>query len=106
MAKKPYSPITPYGDLKEVEKLLQTAATADDVRKLVVKHGPKVGYKAFCFMLGGKMSAAAMRPDEACIEAARLEQQGDAEGATAIYKEIVAFHPDHPIAAEKMRNSS
>ena len=102
MPKKPYSPMASYAKLREVEKLLQTANTADDVRKIVTKHGPQVGYKAFCYMLGGKMSAAAMKADEACVEAAKLEQKGDIEAAQAIYKDVIAVHPDHPLAMGKV----
>ena len=102
MAKKPYSPVAEYSKLKEIDGLLKDSNTADDVRKLVVQHGPKVGYKAFCYLLGGKMSAAAMKPDDACVDAAQLERQGQIEAATAIYKDVVAFYPEHPIAVEKL----
>ena len=65
MAKKPYSPVASYSDLKRVEGLINQAQTVETIRKLVVKDGPKVGYKAFCYMLCGKMTPEAMKPDEA-----------------------------------------
>lgn len=102
MAKKPYSPTAAYSALAEVEAHLQQATNADDIRKLVVSHGPKVGYKAFCYMLGGKMSAAAMKPDEACEAAAQLEAEGQTDAARAIYQEITAVHKDHPQASQKL----
>jgi len=43
-----------------------------------------------------------MKPDEACVAAATLEQQGKTEEALAIYKKVVEFHPDHPIAKSKV----
>ena len=53
-------------------------------------------------MLGGKMTPEAMKPDEACVAAATMEQQGKTEEAVAIYKNVVEFHPDHPIAKSKI----
>lgn len=102
MAKKPYAPVASYDELKRVEELLNQVGTVEDIRKLVIKDGPKVGYKAFCYMLSGKMSAAAMKPDEACVAAAVLEQQGKADEAREIYKKVVEVHPDHAIARSKL----
>lgn len=102
MAKKPYSPMASYEVLKEVEQKLNQAATADDVARLVTSHGTKVGYKAFCYMLSGKMSAAAMKPNDACTDAATLEQEGNIEEALAIYKAVLAVHPTHPMAVAKV----
>ena len=102
MAKKPYSPVASYSDLKRVEGLLNQAQSVDAVRNLVVKDGPKVGYKAFCYMLGGKMTPEGMKPDEACAAAATLEQQGEVDEALAIYKKVVEIYPDHPIAKNKI----
>ena len=102
MAKKAYSPVASYADLKRVEDEINAAETVDKIRKIVTKDGPKVGYKAFCYMLSGKSTPAAMKPDEACVVAATLEQQGKTEEATAIYKKVVEFHPDHPIAKGKV----
>ena len=50
MAKKPYSPVAPYSDLVAVETMLEQATSVDEVRKIVVSHGPKIGYKAFCYI--------------------------------------------------------
>ena len=102
MAKKPYSPLASYNDLKRVEQLLNQAQTVDDIRKLVVRDGPKVGYKAFCYMLGGKMTPEGMKADEACVAAATLEQQGKTDEAMAIYKRVLEVHPDHPMAKGKV----
>ena len=101
MAKKPYAPVVSYAELKRVEALLNQAQTVSDIRKLVVKDGPVVGYKAFCYMLGGKLTPEAMKPDEACTAAAALEQQGQPAEAQAIYKKVVEVHPDHPVARGK-----
>ena len=102
MAKKPYSPVASYTDLKRVENEINAAHTVDKIRQVVAKDGPKVGYKAFCYMLGGKMTPEAMKPDEACVAAATLEQQGNTEEAVTIYKRVVEFHPNHPIAKSKV----
>ena len=102
MARKPYSPIAPYTELKRAERLINQAQTVDDIRKLVMSDGPKVGYKAFCYMLGGRMTPEAMKPDEACASAAMLEEQGEVDKAMAIYEKVLAVHPDHPVAKGKM----
>jgi len=102
MAKKPYSPVASYADLKQVEREINQADTVDKIRALVVKDGPKVGYKAFCYILGGKMTPEAMKPDEACVAAAGLEQQSKNEEAVNIYKKVIEVHPDHPIAKSKI----
>lgn len=102
MAKKPYTPIASYADLKRVEELINQAQTVDDIRKVVVKDGPKVGYKAFCYMLGGKMTPEAMKADEACVAAAVLEQQDKMDEAMEIYKRVIKVHPDHPVAKGKV----
>ncbi len=102
MARKPYSPVASYTELKRVEGELNQAETVDKIKTLVVKDGPKVGYKAFCYILGGKMTPEAMKPDEACVAAATLEQEGQTDEATAIYKKVVEVHPDHPIAQSKL----
>ena len=102
MAKKPYSPVASYSELKRVEGEIDKAQSVDDLRKIVVKDGPKVGYKAFCYMLGGRMTPEGMKPDEACVAAATLEQQDETEQAMAIYKRVVDVHPDHAIAKSKV----
>jgi hypothetical protein len=101
MAKQSYSPLASYADLKRVESLLNQVQTVDDVRKIVEKDGPKVGYKAFCYMFTNKMTPEAMKPDEACVEAAKLEQSGQEDAAKAVYKRVLEAHPDHPLAKGK-----
>jgi hypothetical protein len=51
MAKQAYSPLASYAELKRVEQLINQVQTIDDVRKVMEKDGPKVGYKAFCICL-------------------------------------------------------
>jgi hypothetical protein len=102
MSKKPYEPLTSYSELKRVEDRINRAQTIDDIRKIVVEDGPKVGYKAFCYMLGGRMTPEGMKADEACTEAARLEQQGKTDEALAIYKKVIDVYPDHPLARSKL----
>ncbi len=102
MARKPYTPVASYTELKRVDELINQAQTVDDIRKIVVKDGPKVGYKAFCYMLGGRMTPEAMKADEACVAAAVLEQQGKTDEAMEIYKKVLEVHPDHPIAKSKV----
>jgi hypothetical protein len=102
MSKKPYEPVATYAELKQVEQKINQAETVAKIRELVVKDGPKVGYKAFCYMLGGRMTAEAMKPDEACTAAFGLEQQGKTEEALAIYKKVLEAHPDHAIAKTKV----
>ena len=102
MAKKPYSPMASYSELKRVEGEIEKAQTVEDIRKLVSKDGPKVGYKAFCYMLSRHMTPEAMKADEACVAAATLEQQGETEEALELYKKVLDAHPDHPIAKSKV----
>lgn len=102
MAKASYTPTVSYEELKRVEGLIDQAQTADDVRKLVVRAGPKVGYKAFCYLLGGTMTPEAMKPDQACEAAVALEQEGKTEAAMAVIKRVAAAHPDHPVARRKL----
>jgi hypothetical protein len=102
MAKKPYSPVAPYAELKRVEQEIEAALTVEKIQKIVAKDGPKVGYKAFCYMLGGKMTPEGMKPDEACAAAEQMEAEGKFEEATEIYRRVVAVVPDHPLAKEKV----
>jgi len=103
MARKPYSPVASYADLKRVEGEINKAETIDRIREIVSKDGPKVGYKAFCYMLGQRMTAEAMKPDEACLTAAKLEQEGENERAQELYRKVIAAHADHPIASGKLK---
>jgi hypothetical protein len=104
MAKKPYSPMASYSELKRVEGEINAAESVDKLRKIVHTDGPKVGYKAFCYMLGNRMTPEAMKPDEACTAAATLEQQGKSDEAMAIYKKVVEAYADHPIASTKVKS--
>jgi hypothetical protein len=102
MDKKPYSPVAPYAELKRVENEMNAAESVDKIRQLVAKDGPKVGYKAFCYMLSGKMTPEGMKADEACVAAAVLEQQGKLDEAMEIYRRVVAVYPDHPLAKSRL----
>lgn len=61
--KKSYTPVAAFEDLKRVEFALKEAKTADDIRKICVTDGPKIGYKAFCYLLTGKMTSEQMKPE-------------------------------------------
>ncbi|MGB0386489.1 MAG: tetratricopeptide repeat protein [Ardenticatenaceae bacterium] len=100
--RKTYSPTAPYVDLKQVERLINEAQTIDDLRQIVRKDGPKIGYKAFCYILSQKMTPEAMKADEATMAAFTLEKQGHTEEAMAIFKKVVEAHPDHPLARSKI----
>lgn len=102
MARKPYTPVASYTELKRVEGLIDRAKTVEDIRKLVFKDGPKIGYKAFCYILGGRMTPEGMKADEACVAAAMLEQQDKEEEAMDIYKKVLEVYPEHPIAQSKV----
>lgn len=96
MAKKPYSPMASYEKLKTVEGIILSAETATDIAEACKKHGASVGYKAFCYMLTGKMTPEGMKADEACEAAQTLPS----EQAQEIYKRVLAVHPEHPLALE------
>lgn len=104
MARKPYSPVASYDDLRRVEQTLAQATEVSQIRKLVQQDGPKIGYKAFCYLLGGRMSAAGMKPDDACAEADNLYAGGDSEAARALYEAVLAVHTDHAGAKEGLKN--
>ena len=103
MARQSYAPVASYTDLKRVETLLAAAASAADVRQTCAAEGAKIGYKAFCYLLMGKMTPEGMKPEEACTEAALLEAAGNSAAALNIYRQILVEHPDHPIALKAVR---
>ncbi len=96
MAKKPYSPMASYEKLKTVEGAILSAETADELAAICKKHGASVGYKAFCYMLTGKMTPEGMKANEACEAAQNLPS----EKAQEIYKRVLAVYPEHPLALE------
>jgi len=102
MTTKPYTPLASYAELKRIEEAINKAKTVDQLRDIMVKDGPKIGYKAFCYMFGGKMTPEAMKPDEACVAAVVLEQEGKGDEAKELYKKVIEAHPEHPIAKTKV----
>ena len=102
MARKPYSSVASYSDLKRVETEINQAESIDKIREIVHKDGPKVGYKAFCYMLGQRMTPEGMKADEACARAMALEEEGRQEEALEIYQKVLAVYPDHAIAKAKV----
>lgn len=103
MARQSYAPVASYTELKRAETLLAAAETAADVRQACASEGAKIGYKAFCYLLMGKMTAEGMKPDDACTEAMLLESAGNSAAALEIYRKVLAEHPDHPVAQKAMR---
>lgn len=99
---KSYSPVASYEQLKQAETSIEGAVTAADVREATKQHGAKIGYKAFCYLLIGKMTPEGMKPDEAAETAVTLEAAGSAAEAQEIYRRILAEHPDHALAKEKV----
>ncbi len=100
MSKKAYSPIASYAALKQVESKIEAAKTIDEIRKVLMSDGGKVGYKAFCYILMGKMTPEAMKPDEAAAVAIEMQKEANEEEAKEIFRRILAFHPNHPIAVQ------
>jgi hypothetical protein len=98
---KSYTPVASYEQLKLAETAVAQATTADHIREATRQHGAKIGYKAFCYLLTGKMTPEGMKPDEAAATAVALEEAGKAAEAQAIYRLILAEYPDHPLAKEK-----
>jgi hypothetical protein len=96
---KSYAPVASYDQLKQAETAINQSVTADHIREATRQHGAKVGYKAFCYLLIGKMTPEGMKPDEAAEVAMQLE--GKIEEAQEIYRRILAEHPDHALAKEK-----
>lgn len=102
MPEKIYSPIASYTLLKQVETKIESAQTIDDIRQVLASDGPKVGYKAFCYMLMRKLTPEAMKPDEAAIVALKLRQELKENEAFEIFKRILTAHPDHPLAIQQI----
>ncbi len=98
---KSYAPVASYEQLKQAETAVNNATTADHIREATKQHGAKVGYKAFCYLLTGKMTPEGMKPDEAAATAVVLEAADRTDEAQTIYRLILAEHPDHPLAKEK-----
>ena len=82
----------------------RTVAVDDEVSRPRIECDDAVGrlYKAFCYMLVGKMTPEGMKPDEAATTAVALEAAGNAAEAQEIYRRILAGHPDHALAKEKV----
>lgn len=99
MSTKTYSPVASYMQLKQVESKLEQAQTIEDVGKILKSDGSKIGYKAFCYMLMGKMTSEAMKPDEAAVVAMELQQKGNDEAAKDIFQRILAAHPELSLAS-------
>ena len=100
--KKSYSPVASYEQLKQAETAIDKAETAVDVREATKQYGAKIGYKAFCYMLTEKMTAEGMKPDEAGETAVALEAAGQVDDAQEIYRRMLAAHPEHVLAKEKV----
>jgi len=103
MAKeKHYTPTSSYAELKEVADKLATAQSADQLRTLCQQYGTKIGYKAFCYLMTNKMTAESMQPDQSAEIGVKLLAQGQTAAAREIFKRIVAFYPEHPIAKQHL----
>lgn len=102
---KSYTPVASYEQLKQAEVSINKSQTADDVREATKQHGAKIGYKAFCYLLTGKMTPEGMKPDEAAAMAVTLEARGKTGVAGEIYRRILAEHPDHALAKERLSDS-
>jgi len=98
---KSYAPVASYEQLKEAEAAINGAATVADIREATRQHGAKVGYKAFCYLLTGKMTPEGMKPDEAAATAVALQAAGQTADAQTIYRHILAEYPDHPLAKKE-----
>ncbi|MCB8984464.1 MAG: hypothetical protein H6659_11610 [Ardenticatenaceae bacterium] len=91
---KSYTPVASYDQLKQVEEAIDQATTVEDIREATRQHGSKVGYKAFCYLLTGKMTPEGMKPEEAAAAAAALQVDGKDGAAQEIYRRILAEHPE------------
>lgn len=99
---KSYSPVASYEQLKQAEASIEGSETAEDIREATRQHGAKIGYKAFCYLLIGKMTPEGMKPDEAAEAALQLEREGKVDEAQETYRRILAEHPDHELAKSKI----
>lgn len=102
MNQKSYSPVSSYQELKRVQEKIEQCQTIAELKKVVNSDGPKIGYKAFCYLLGEKMSPEAMKPDEACVAADILEESGQRPAAQEIYRRVLAADPNHPLAKKRL----
>jgi len=57
MPKKLYAPVCSNEALIAAHTAIIEAETKEDLQQAVSYHGPRVGYKAFCYMLSGKSTA-------------------------------------------------
>lgn len=89
-----YRPIATYAKLKEAEKSIVNVETIDELAEAMRIHGPRVGYKAFCYMVMKKMTPEAMKPEEASNEAEELMKCGEAAEAYEIFEKIRVWHPN------------
>ena len=104
MNQKPYTPVSSYQELKRVQERIEQCQTIAELKKVVNSDGPKIGYKAFCYLLGDKMSAEAMKPDEACVAALTMAQNGQYTEAQVIYRRVLAADPNHPLAQKQLED--
>lgn len=102
MNQKAYTPVSSYQDLKRVQERIEQCQTIAELKKVVNSDGPKIGYKAFCYLLGEKMNAEAMKPDEACVAALTMAQNGQNSEAQEIYRRVLAADPNHPLAQKQL----
>lgn len=56
-----YTPSASYAELKRVETLLNEAQTVERVRQIAQSSGSQIGYKAFCYLLGGLSTPELMK---------------------------------------------
>lgn len=100
---KPYIPMCSLVALLKAKEAIEAANTADELKKAIGKEGVATGYRAFCYLATGKLTAWQMKPAEASAYAAGLEAKGQKEEALAIYQDILKVHPDHAIAKAKVK---
>jgi hypothetical protein len=90
---KSYAPVASYEQIKQAEAAINSAATVADSREVTRQHGAKVGYKAFCYLLTGKLTPEGIKPDEAAATAVALEESGK---RVRRKPSITAFWPNIP----------